>query len=144
MIFRSLAPFMADEVLINKAEIIEKCIFRIRDVYQSDFANLSLDQTKQDSIILNLERACQASIDMAMRKVKLSRLGLPKESREAFDLVHKAGLIDLDLLEKMHGLVGFRDTAIHNYKALDLNVVKAIVGNHLSDFLDLSKALIRP
>ena len=84
MIFRSLAPFMADEVLINKAEIIEKCIFRIRDVYQSDFASLSLDQTKQDSIILNLERACQASIDMAMRKVKLSRLGLPKESREAF------------------------------------------------------------
>jgi uncharacterized protein YutE (UPF0331/DUF86 family) len=135
---------MADEVLVNKADIIEKCILRIRDVYQSDFENLSLDQTKQDSIILNLERACHASIDMALRKVKLSRLGLPKESREVFDLIHKAGLIDLDLLEKMHGLVGFRNTAIHNYTALDLNVVKAIVENHLDDFLDLSKALIRP
>jgi hypothetical protein len=48
---------MVDEVLVNKADIIEKCILRIRDVYQSDFENLSLDQTKQDSIILNLERA---------------------------------------------------------------------------------------
>ena len=57
MIFRSLEPFMVDEVLVNKADIIEKCILRIRDVYQSDFENLSLDQTKQDSIILNLERA---------------------------------------------------------------------------------------
>ena len=50
----------------------------------------------------------------------------------------------MDLLEKMHGLVGFRNTAIHNYKALDLNIVKAIVENHLDDFLALSKALIRP
>jgi len=57
LIFRSLEPFMVDEVLVNKADIIEKCILRIRDVYQSDFENLSLDQTKQDSIILNLERA---------------------------------------------------------------------------------------
>ena len=43
----------------------------------------------------------------------------------------------------MHALVGFRNTAIHNYKALDLKVVKAIVEHHLNDFLALSKALIQ-
>ena len=70
MIFRSLEAFMVDDVLINRADAIEKCILRIQAVYQDDFENLSLDQTKQDSIILNLERACHASIDMALRKVK--------------------------------------------------------------------------
>ena len=134
---------MVDDILLNKADILEKCIRRINEEYQNDSQNLFTHQTKQDSIILNLERSCQASIDMAMRKVKLLRLGLPKESREAFDLLAQAGIIDPQLLQKMHGLVGFRNTAIHNYKALDLKVVKAIVENHLYDFLALSKALIQ-
>lgn len=134
---------MVDDILLNKADMLEKCIRRIHEEYQNDSQNLFTNQTKQDSIILNLERSCQASIDMAMRKVKLLRLGLPKESREAFDLLAKAGIIDPQLLQKMHGLVGFRNTAIHNYKALDLKVVKAIVEHHLGDFLALSKALIQ-
>lgn len=134
---------MVDDILLNKADILEKCIRRIHEEYQNDSQNLFTNQTKQDSIILNLERSCQASIDMAMRKVKLLRLGLPKESREAFDLLAKAGMIDPQLLQKMHGLVGFRNTAIHNYMPLDLKVVKAIVEHHLGDFLALSKALIQ-
>jgi len=134
---------MVDDILLNKADILEKCIRRIHEEYQNDPQNLISHQTKQDSIVLNLERACQASIDMAMRKVRLLRLGLPKESREAFDLLAKAGIIDSQLQLKMHGLVGFRNTAIHNYKALDLKIVKAIVEHHLEDFLALSKALIQ-
>lgn len=78
-----------------------------------------------------------------MRKVKLLRLGSPKESREAFDLLAQVGIIDPQLLQKMHGLVGFRHTAIYNYKALDLKAVKAIVEHHLDDFLALSKAFIQ-
>ena len=85
---------MADDVLLNKADTIEKCILRIEEIYSGNPANLRSDQNKQDAILLNLERACQASIDMAMRVVKLKRLGLPKESQDAFDLLKAAGLID--------------------------------------------------
>jgi uncharacterized protein YutE (UPF0331/DUF86 family) len=133
---------MGDDVLLNKADTIEKCLLRIRDVYQDNPQNLLSDQTKQDAIILNLERACQASIDMAMRVVRVKKLGLPKESRDAFDLLAKSKIIDDDLLQKMHGLVGFRNTAIHNYKTLDLKIVQAIIEKHLVDFLSLSKILL--
>ncbi len=38
--------------------------------------------TRQDSIILNLHRACEASIDAAMHLVRVKRLGIPQESRD--------------------------------------------------------------
>ncbi len=133
---------MADDVLLNKADIIEKCIRRIHEEFAGDPANLRVNQTKQDSILLNLERACQAAIDMAMRIVKKEKLGLPKESRESFDMIFNAGHIDEKLCKKMHGLVGFRNTAIHNYRKLDLDIVEAIIKKHLVDFTELSKRLI--
>ena len=134
---------MSDDVLLNKAEIIERCIARIQDIYSGDSSNLRSDQNKQDAIILNIERACQASIDMAMRAVKIKRLGLPKESRDAFDLLKQAQVLDEQLCAKMHGLVGFRNTAIHNYKKLDLNIVEAIILTRLDDFRDLSSKLVK-
>jgi len=54
---------MADDVLLNKASIIERCLHRIEDEYQDDPANLYENVTRQDAIVLNLQRACQAAID---------------------------------------------------------------------------------
>lgn len=56
------------DILINKADNIRRCINRIHEVYENKHENLS-DFTKQDSIILNLQRACEASIDLAMHIV---------------------------------------------------------------------------
>ena len=133
---------MADDVLLNKADTIEKCISRVLEIYEGTPANLRNDQNKQDAILLNIKRACQAAIDMAMRVVRLKRLGLPKESRDAFDLLKQAGILNDQLCSKMHDLVGFRNTAIHNYKKLDLNIVEAIINHRLTDFQELSKILV--
>jgi hypothetical protein len=48
---------MANSVIINKVETVERCIKRIKEVYENNPKNLE-DYTKQDSIILNIERAC--------------------------------------------------------------------------------------
>jgi uncharacterized protein YutE (UPF0331/DUF86 family) len=138
-----MAVSMADDVILNKADIIERCLQRIAQEYAGNPDNLRKHLTKQDSILLNLERACQAAIDMAMRAVKLRKLGLPKESREAFDLLLQAGLIDAGLCRRMHGLVGFRDTAVHNYKKLDLDIVEAILLKHLGDFREFERVIIK-
>ena len=59
---------MKNEVILNKISTIERCLKRIQDVYGNDPENLE-DYTKQDSIILNIQRACEASIDLAMHIV---------------------------------------------------------------------------
>ena len=134
---------MTDDIILNKSDTIEKSIKRVLEIYENRTENLRGDQTKQDAILLNLERACQSSIDLAMHLVKVHKLGLPKESREAFDLLLSKGLIDEDLCKKMHGLVGFRNTANHNYKKLDLDIVEAIIKKHLEDFREFVKIAIQ-
>jgi uncharacterized protein YutE (UPF0331/DUF86 family) len=73
-------------VILNKISVIERCLNRIQDVYANDPGNIK-DFTKQDSIILNIQRACEASIDLAMHIVAEQRLGLPQASRDAFDML---------------------------------------------------------
>ncbi len=47
-----------DEVLLGKAEIIERCLQRIETEYRGSEAELETNFTKQDSILLNIQRMC--------------------------------------------------------------------------------------
>jgi uncharacterized protein YutE (UPF0331/DUF86 family) len=125
---------VADDVILNKAAIIERCVARVREVHAGDDANLIEDPTRQDSILLNLQRACEASIELAMHVVRKRRLGLPQESREAFVLLEQAGLLSPDLARAMRAMVGFRNVAVHNYRELDLAIVSSIIRERLPDF----------
>jgi len=71
---------MADDVLINKAASIERAVARAREEHAGDDANLLVNQTRQDAIILNLQRACESSIDAAMHLVRVHRLGVPRRA----------------------------------------------------------------
>lgn len=57
--------------------------------------------TKQDSIVLNLQRACEASIGLAMHIVAEKKLGLPQNSRDAFTLLEQENIISSSLSSKM-------------------------------------------
>ena len=54
---------MPDDILLNKGQIIRRCIARVREEYAADPANLE-NPTKQDSIVSNVQRACEAAIDL--------------------------------------------------------------------------------
>lgn len=135
-----------DDVLLNKAGIIERCLRRVTEEYRGDPARLEIF-THQDSIVLNLERACQAAIDMAMYLVARDHLGIPQDSADAFRLLATAGQLDADLAARLRRMVGFRNVAIHEYRALDVRILRAIVESRLVDFVDLCAALglrVRP
>ena len=53
---------MADDVLINKASTIERCVRRAREEYAKDPAGFGADFTRQDAAILNIQRACEAAL----------------------------------------------------------------------------------
>jgi uncharacterized protein YutE (UPF0331/DUF86 family) len=125
---------MPDDVVLAKVEIVERCLGRIREVYAATPDHLHQDWTRQDSILLNLERACQASIDLALRLVAVRGLGLPKESRDAFALLASAGILEAELARRMQRMVGFRNLAVHNYRKLDLRIVQTIIEERLGDF----------
>lgn len=125
---------MPDDVLLNKVAAIERALRRVREEYAGRDANLFENLTKQDAILLNLQRACESAIDLAMHLVRLERLGVPQETREAFALLAGAGVIDADLAERLQKMVGFRNIAVHDYERLNLQVARAILVGRLVDF----------
>ncbi|CAA6808678.1 MAG: Unknown protein [uncultured Sulfurovum sp.] len=58
------------DVVLNKIQTIERCLKRIREEYIGFEESFEENYTKQDSVILNLERASQASIDIATQYSK--------------------------------------------------------------------------
>jgi len=122
-----------DDVVLNKAATIERCIQRVNEVYAGEERNLCEDITRQDSIILNLQRACEAAIDLAMHAIREHRLGIPQDSRDAFDLLARSGLFPQEAATKLRQMVGFRNVAVHDYQALNLDIVREIIRSHLGD-----------
>lgn len=124
---------MGSDVIYNKIQIIERCVNRINEVYESNEENLK-DYTKQDSIILNIQRACEAAIDLAMHIVSDKKLGIPQNSRDAFEILEANGLITKQTAKNLKPMVGFRNIAVHDYQAINLDIIKIIIEKHLGDF----------
>ncbi|WP_347552930.1 DUF86 domain-containing protein (plasmid) [Pseudalkalibacillus hwajinpoensis] len=132
---------MKNDVILNKISIIERCVRRVREEYADNPANLS-NFTKQDSIILNLQRACEASIDLAMHIVAEKKLGLPQNSRDAFTFLENEEVISSPLSQKMKAMVGFRNIAVHDYQEVNLVILQKILEDHLIDFMEFTKTTL--
>ena len=132
----------ADDVLINKAATIERCVARAREEYERGPDSFATDHTRQDAAILNIQRASEAAIDMAQHLVRRERLGVPQSSRDVFELLARAGWLDPTLAAGLKRMVGFRNIAVHDYQALQLPITVAVITLHLDDFLRYARALL--
>ncbi|MFT4242667.1 MAG: DUF86 domain-containing protein [Acidovorax sp.] len=134
---------MADDVLINKAATIERCVARAREEYFREPASFATDFTRQDAAILNIQRACEAALDMGQHLIRRDRLGVPQSARDVFALLAQGGRIPAPLAAGLQRMVGFRNIAVHDYQALQLPITIAIIEKHLDDFLDYSQTLLQ-
>lgn len=131
-----------DDVLLNKAAAIERCLQRVSEEYQGFENELETNYTRQDSIILNLLRASETSIDAAMHLVRIKKLGVPQQSREAFALLNENGVLDNQLCLRMQAMVGFRNIAVHDYQKVSLPILRSILEKHLVDFQEFSRRIV--
>ena len=133
---------LADDVLLDKVTAIERCLGRVRELFADDPSRLD-DQTVEDAIVLNLQRACEASIDLAMHAVATRRLGIPQDTRGAFGLLAEADVIGAELATRLQCMVGFRNIAVHDYQKLSRAILLSILRERLPDFEELRLQLVR-
>jgi uncharacterized protein YutE (UPF0331/DUF86 family) len=124
-----------DDVVLNKAAVVERCVKRAREEHAALGGDLTADVTRQDALVLNILRACEAAIDLAMHLVRRHRLGVPQDTRDAFELLARGGHLDAELGDRLKRMVGFRNVAVHDYQTLSLPIVDAIVRSGLDDLL---------
>lgn len=103
--------------------------------------------TKQESIILNIQRACEASIDLAMHIVSEQKLGIPKARHVSFKLLQKAGIINANLTNTLMNISTILKilrrscySLKHNYFRLNENDILSIVKDYLLAQLDIEQS----
>ncbi|MFZ5945136.1 MAG: type VII toxin-antitoxin system HepT family RNase toxin [Bacillota bacterium] len=133
---------MDKDIIINKSQVIERCITRIHEEYNCDTENLK-NYTKQDSIILNIQRACEACIDLAMHIVSEKKLGVPQTSREVFDILKDNGIMDDHISERLKAMVGFRNVAVPDYQNIKIEIIERIIQFHLGDMQEFAGRMIK-
>ena len=134
---------VSDDVLLNKVAVVERCLLRIETEYFGHEDEFATNYTRQDSIILNLQRVCEASIDIAMHLVRIHKLGIPQESREVFDMLADNGMLETSLRDHLKAMVGFRNIAVHDYRKLNLDIVRNVVEKRLGDFREFTSDVLR-
>lgn len=134
---------MADDVLINKAATIERCVARAREEYAKGAESFATDFTRQDAAVLNIQRACEAALDMGQHLIRRERLGVPQSARDVFALLASGNWISLELASRLQKMVGFRNIAVHDYQTLQLPITVAVITGHLDEFLAYSAAILQ-
>lgn len=132
-----------DDVLVNKAATIERCVARAREEYNTDPASFASNFTRQDAAVLNVQRACEAALDMGQHLVRRERLGVPQSARDVFDLLARSGWIDAELAESLKRMVAFRNIAVHDYRSLLLPITVNVITLHLGDFLLFTQGVLQ-
>jgi uncharacterized protein YutE (UPF0331/DUF86 family) len=120
------------DVVLSKVAAIQKCLRRIKDVTGLDPDRLD-EMDAQDIFVLNLQRAIQSAIDLATHVIASEGLGIPDTIRGNFVLLENARIISKVLSKKMQSMVSFRNIAIYDYQAIDLEILKAILTKNLKD-----------
>lgn len=133
---------MADDVLLDKAAIIERCVARAREEYAADPASFERDVTRQDAAVLNVQRACEAALDMGHYLIRRERLGLPQGARDVFTLLARGGWVEQDVEDSLRRMVGFRNIAVHEYQKLLLPIVVAVITEDLDDLLSFARGVL--
>lgn len=130
------------DVVRNKIGIIERCIGRIDEEYEGNPEHLR-NHTRQDAIILNLQRACEATIDLAMHICAKKKLGVPQDSATTFEFLSENEIISRQLARTLKGMVGFRNVAVHDYQSLNLNILQSIIENHLDELVEFGSVILK-
>ena len=133
---------MIDDIVLNKTEIIKRCIRRVTEEYAHNPQNLE-NFTKQDSVTLNIQRACEAVIDLGMHVIAERGLGIPQTSRDTFEILQNNKIITPEMSERLKAMIGFRNIAIHNYQRLNLKIIQAIIEKDLKDLLYFTDVILK-
>jgi len=117
-------PIEPDDLFTNKAAIIERALSRMLQELAADPGLVNYSHI--DALTLNIERACQAAIDLALHVVAREHLGMPQSAADAFRLLAKTGILEAKTAVDMVAMTGFRNIAIHEYQSLDMEILRAI------------------
>lgn len=131
------------QVINNKLESLQRCLARIEDRCLATLAELVADLDAQDVMVLNLSRAVQLCVDLALTLLAAKKVPSPDTMGKAFEALAELQVISPELSLRLRKAVGFRNLAVHNYDAIRWEIVFAIATEHLEDFRGFARQTLK-
>ena len=133
---------MDKQIVEQKLESLRRCIERIQGKQPLSANDLETDIDKQDIISLNLSRAVQLTVDIGVHIISGLSSQVPETMGQTFEVLADKHVISKELAIRLKKSVGFRNIAVHNYDAINWDIVHSIVQLHLKDFSEFAKAIL--
>jgi uncharacterized protein YutE (UPF0331/DUF86 family) len=131
-----------EDIVLAKVSTIRKAVATIRSL-ESELPGAEKEWMRLDLTVLNLQRAVEATIDVASHLISANGWELPRDARHALEILVTRGVIPGALLKVLHAAIGFRNIAVHDYTKLDPRVVRGIAADHLGDLEEFADEVLR-
>jgi uncharacterized protein YutE (UPF0331/DUF86 family) len=133
---------MEPEILLAKMESLSRCIHRVESRRPDTLEELIDNLDTQDIIVINLERAVQLCVDSGLHILSSESMSSVESMADVFLQLSLKKIIAEKLALNLISAVGFRKIAVHEYRAIDWNIVWAIINHNLQDFREFQKAVL--
>lgn len=135
---------MASDDLVIEAKLtsLRRCVTRLEEKRPGTLEALEADIDLQDILAVNLERAVQLCVDIALHLIAASDQSAPPTMGEAFRTLHRMEVLGSETAEALVKAVGFRNVAVHLYQEIDLAIVFDVVTNRLGVFREFTRSIL--
>lgn len=131
---------MTSDVALAKLGTIDRCVTRIRRITGGKPDAVD-DLDIEEIVVLNLQRAIQAAIDLTAHLISGRGWGLPQSLKDHFRILADQHVVIPALATRLQAMVGFRNIAVHDYEQLDRAILKAILRDRLGDLEEFAAAI---
>lgn len=133
---------MDRQVIDQKLESLRRYLVRIQENFPARADELQTNLDLQDIIALNLSRAVQLSVDIGSHIISTMNMPAPETMGQTFEILAQQNILPAHVADQLKKSVGFRNIAVHNYEAINWQIVHSIVSEHLQDFTEFAKTVV--
>ncbi len=132
---------MDRDVIDSKLESLRRAVHRVATWCPSSATELLANVDAQDIVSLNLTRAIQLCVDIGTHLLTDLEAPVPETMGATFLTLADRGILEGELASRLRRAVGFRNLAVHHYRAIDWHTVHALAKTRLGDFSEFAVAV---
>lgn len=126
---------MDTELVTSKLDSLARCVERLQAKTPETLDILRTDIDRQDIIAVNLERAVQLCVDIALHWIATrSQIPVPDTMADSFQAMADQGALPEPVARDLISAVGFRNLSVHAYDKINWEIVWKILTQHLEVF----------
>lgn len=135
---------MDTELITSKLDSLARCIERLHHKTPESLEVLQNDLDVQDIVAVNLERAVQLCVDIALHWIATSSQSpVPETMAESFKSMADQQVLPESIARDLISAVGFRNLSVHAYDKINWEIVWKILTQHVEVFPEFASHISR-